>query len=72
MQTWLNDLKLAIIEEDVDSISSLIDNIPELQKDKLKQVKALIDEALALMERKKEALATEIKKMQRAREYLKN
>lgn len=72
MQEWLNKLKIAIAEEDVESIGQLFEKqLPKATQDELVQAAHLASEALALIEREKNALAGTINKIKTAREFFK-
>lgn len=70
MQEWLNKLKIAIAEEDIESIGRLFEKqLPKATQDELVQAAHLASEALALIEREKNALAGTINKIKTAREF---
>lgn len=70
MQQWINDFKLAIIDEDVNSIEKLLDTkISSTNMNELRQAKALMDEALTLMQNKKNKVAVQIQKIQKAKKF---
>lgn len=70
MQQWINDFKLAIIDEDVNSIEKLLDTkISSTDMNELGQAKALMDEALTLMQNKKNKVAVQIQKIQKAKKF---
>ncbi|ASQ30338.1 hypothetical protein CAV_0671 [Campylobacter avium LMG 24591] len=70
MQQWINDFKLAIIDEDVNSIEKLLDTkISSTDMNELRQAKALMDEALTLMQNKKNKVAVQIQKIQKAKKF---
>ncbi len=72
MQEWLNKLKIAIAEEDIESIGRLFEKqLPKATQDELVQAAHLASEALALIEREKNALAGTINKIKTAREFFK-
>lgn len=72
MQEWLNRLKIAIAEEDIESIGQLFEKqLPKATQDELVQAAHLASEALALIEREKNALAGTINKIKTAREFFK-
>lgn len=72
MKTWLDKFKLALIEENVNILEELINNFPnDIEKEKLSEAKALIEEAIKLISDKKDAVAMEIHKFKRALEYTK-
>ncbi|ECR6749025.1 hypothetical protein IO479_001069 [Campylobacter coli] len=90
MKQWLNDFKLALIQEDVDKLESLLDALDlkkmledfakDFQADELKdrlndnleQMRALLQEAVVLMNAKKNSKACEIQKIQKALKYFKD
>lgn len=70
MQEWLNKLKIAIAEEDIESIGQLFEKqLPKATQDELVQAAHLASEALALIEREKNTLAGTINKIKTAREF---
>lgn len=70
MQEWLNKLKIAIAEEDIESIGQLFEKqLPKATQDELVQAAHLASEALAFIEREKNALAGTINKIKTAREF---
>lgn len=72
MQEWLNKLKIAIAEEDIESIGQLFEKqLPKATQDELVQAAHLASEALAFIEREKNALAGTINKIKTAREFFK-
>ena len=72
MQEWLNKLKIAIAEEDIESIGQLFEKqLPKATQDELVQAAHLASEALAFIEREKNTLAGTINKIKTAREFFK-
>lgn len=72
MQEWLNKLKIAIAEEDIESIGWLFEKqLPKATQDELVQAAYLASEALAFIEREKNTLAGTINKIKTAREFFK-
>ena len=72
LQEWLNKLKIAIAEEDIESIGQLFEKqLPKATQDELVQAAHLANEALALIEREKNTLAGTINKIKTAREFFK-
>ena len=73
MQEWLNKLKIALAEDDVDTIEQLF--AQQIQSNatlaELQQALFLTNEALKLMEREKKQLAGVINKIKTAREFFK-
>ncbi|HEB9288703.1 TPA: hypothetical protein RZK18_000602 [Campylobacter coli] len=90
MKQWLSDFKLALIQEDIDKLESLLntldlkkmledlardfqsDELKDKLNDNLEQMRALLQEALALMNAKKNSKACEIQKIQKALKYFKD
>ncbi|TKX28617.1 hypothetical protein DMB95_03490 [Campylobacter sp. MIT 12-8780] len=74
MQAWLSNLKLAVIEEDISALEDLLDSFApqNMNTQELIEAKALIEEAFVLMQNKKAVLAVNMKKFQRAKEFLKS
>lgn len=90
MKQWLSDFKLALIQEDIDKLESLLNTL-DLKKmledlardfqsnelkdklnDNLEQMRALLQEAIVLMNAKKNSKACEIQKIQKALKYFKD
>ncbi|MCW1360539.1 hypothetical protein [Campylobacter sp. CCS1377] len=69
-EEWIKSLKLAIIKEDIESIASLIKTLDPHQG-KLEEIRALLQEAIKIVSSKKESIAQDIKKLQRASKYIK-
>ncbi len=70
MQEWLNKLKIAIAEDDIDTITQLFaGKISGGTQDELIEAAALTKEAIKLVESKKNALAPTLKKIQTAKEF---
>lgn len=90
MKKWIENFKLALIQEDVLKLENLIDkldlkahmanlsqnvdefeNSKENSKEELRQIQALIQEAIKLLSLKKDTQALEIQKFQKAMKYIK-
>ncbi len=94
MKQWLSDFKLALIQEDIDKLESLLntldlkkmledlardfqsdelkDKLNDKLNDNLEQMRALLQEAIVLMNAKKNSKACEIQKIQKALKYFKD
>ncbi|HEB9316313.1 TPA: hypothetical protein RZK42_000568 [Campylobacter coli] len=90
MKQWLSDFKLALIQEDIDKLESLLntldlkkmledlardfqsDELKDKLNDNLEQMRALLQEAIVLMNTKKNSKACEIQKIQKALKYFKD
>lgn len=69
-KSWLSKFKLALINEDVNTLENLLNN-PDYKEDELEQVKALTKEAIKFINQKKDSLAIDMKKAKLAKEYIK-
>ena len=69
MQEWLNKLKIAIAEEDIESIGKLFAQNISGTQDELVQAANLASEALKLVEREKNTIAQTINKIKTAKEF---
>ena len=72
MQEWLNKLKIAIAEEDIESIGKLFAagfGGAGASADELVQAANLASEALKLVEREKNTIAQTINKIKTAKEF---
>ncbi len=73
MQTWLNKVKIALAEEDIQSLGQLFtQKIQSNSQDELYQALSLCNEALKLLESEKNSLANTINKIKTAKEFFKN
>ncbi|MDR2639387.1 MAG: hypothetical protein LBC09_06105 [Helicobacteraceae bacterium] len=68
---WNNDLKIAIVNEEIETIARLHGEAPIVFEDQndAKESAALIAEAIALLKRKREQLQIEIEQTQKAIAY---
>ncbi len=68
---WLSDLKIAIIEENIDEISKMIKTLPEFKDlDKAKEALSLVSEAINLANEKKEEMLKIMNKIRKTKEFL--
>jgi len=68
---WLNQLKIAIIEKNVDKLSELMDNLPQLQKqDEIQQAIYLIKEATSLVQGLKDSTGASMAQMKKNINFL--
>jgi len=69
--TWLNSLKIAIIEEDIIKISSLTKKLPNYtSKQRAEEALALIGEAIKLVDNKKIETLESMNKIKQTKAYL--
>ncbi len=68
---WLEDLKLAIINKDIDLINSLIEDMPEFEKlEEMQQASALIKEGIDLIKKEMDLLVISMDKMKKSKKFL--
>jgi hypothetical protein len=71
--TWLNELKVAVIEEDINSIQKLIKKIPEIKDiNTAKEALALIKQAIAIVDAEKQKTMQTMQKIKKIKAFLKN
>lgn len=70
MKNWINELKFAIIEEDMDKLMLLADDIPTTDDiDLANEACGLIQDAVNLATQKKTLLRAEMSKLKTAQKY---
>jgi len=68
---WLDEFKIALIEENDTKLSSLLSSIPSFNTiEELKVAMALIDQARKIYISKKESLAKQMQKLEASRKFL--
>ncbi len=68
---WVNNLKIAIIEEDTDNISKVLDRLPNFKDlDEAKEALSLIQTALDLVKKKKQEVLETMNKIKKTKEFL--
>jgi len=68
---WLDDFKIALIEENDHKISSLISSMPSFNTiEESKEAMALIDQARKIYLLKKEKLAKQMQRLEKSRKFL--
>ncbi len=71
MAQWINDLKIAIIEENINKIRKLIDSMPAFEKlEDMKEAFALIGEAKNIVEKHKKEISREMEKIRKSKKFL--
>lgn len=71
MQKWVNELKAAIIEDDLEKVASLSQDIPaSSDKALLQEASHLMQKAIEMGEEKKTLLSKEIIKLRNAKKYI--
>lgn len=70
--TWLNNFKIALVNEDLDTLANLAEEKPgELSKRELEEGLNLILQALKLFKDKQAEIKKEIQKTKTAKNYIK-
>ncbi len=71
MKKWVDELKIAIIEEDMDKILLLSEHIPQTKDVELAtEACALIEKAVQIAQEEKALLSQEMAKLRNAKKYL--
>ncbi len=70
---WLNELKIAVIQEDITAISILIKELPEFNDlEKAKEALALVGRAIEIVDLKKAETLKEMNKIKTIKEFVLN
>ncbi len=68
---WLNLLEIAIVEEKFEEIDSLASSIPNFQThDEAETAKALLQEAISLLKKRKDKTSKEMKIIEKNRAFV--
>ncbi|WP_024955151.1 hypothetical protein [Sulfurospirillum arcachonense] len=68
---WLSSLKLAIIDNNINVIEKLINEVPIITKiDEAKEAKALIEEAISIVQIEKQKTLETMNKIKRTKAFL--
>lgn len=68
---WLNNLKIAVIENDITAIGKLIQDVPNISNlDQAKESLALIKEAILLVEIEKKQTLKTMQKIKKTKAFL--
>ena len=71
--SWLNKLKIAVIEENIENIDALTKTIPDFDTlDKAQEALSLLQTAILLVNEEKDKIAINMDKIRKTKEYLKN
>ncbi|MFK5880888.1 MAG: hypothetical protein QM482_01630 [Sulfurospirillum sp.] len=69
--TWVNNLKIAVIEEDMEAISIALDEIPDFKDlDKAKEALSLVQTATVLAKREKQQILENMNKIKQTKKFL--
>lgn len=70
---WTNNLKIAVIENDIVTIGKLIQDVPAFEDiDKAREALALIQESMKLVDEEKTKMIETMKKMKQTKSFLEN
>lgn len=70
---WTNNLKIAVIENDIVTIGKLIQNVPAFEDiDDAREALALIQESMKLVDEEKTRMIETMKKMKQTKAFLQN
>ncbi|MFW5614744.1 MAG: hypothetical protein ACOCM3_08830 [Campylobacter hyointestinalis] len=68
--SWIDEFKIALVNEDLDKIDYLTNNYPnEMSLDEMRSTLALINEATKMFKEKQKKLDIEFQKIKKARQY---
>ncbi|HFB54173.1 MAG TPA: hypothetical protein ENJ67_05505 [Sulfurimonas autotrophica] len=68
---WLNQLKIAIVQKDMELLDSLLGDIPQLQDEKeIESALCLLQEAAALMQSLKDETTSSMKQIKKNLDFL--
>ena len=71
MTTWINNLKIAIIEKDIKHIANTIKKLPKFEDlDRAKEALSLIGLAIEIVESEKQKTLETMKKIKQTKEFL--
>lgn len=70
---WTNNLKIAVIENDIVTIGKLIQDVPAFEDiDEAREALALIQESMKLVDEEKIKMIETMKKMKQTKAFLEN
>jgi len=68
---WLDNFKIAVIEEDANKISSLISSMPNFNTvEECREAMALIEQAYSCFVKKKDKLAQQMRQIETSKKFL--
>lgn len=72
MSSWTNELKIALINEDIDGIERLIVSFKEqnFNRSELIEASALVSSSIKLLEQKREYIKNEVSKLKNVQRYM--
>jgi hypothetical protein len=67
---WLNKLKIAIAQRDLDSLNKLVNDVPKLDKDEMQSAIYLLKEASLIVEIFKESTLSSMQQIRKNLDFL--
>jgi len=68
---WLENFKIALIEENIDELSSLLSSMPKFETvEECRKAMALISQARETMIKKREIVAKQMQQLEKSRKFL--
>lgn len=70
---WVNDFKVALINENIEMLSKLLDEVPDFKnKQDAKEALALISQAYTLLNNLKKGASIEMSKIRKTKAFIKS
>jgi hypothetical protein len=70
MKNYLNELKVAVINEDIDKLQKLIDITPEYETiEEAREIVSFMREAIKLLQKEKNRLSIEMQKIKKLQKF---
>lgn len=68
---WLNDLKIAILEKDIDRIEILMGTMPEFESvEDMKSASALLEESMMIVQGERSELSKKMIELKKSKKFL--
>lgn len=68
---WLNDLKIAIVEKDIDRIEVLMGTMPEFEHvEDMKSASALLEESMVIVQGERSELSKKMIELKKSKKFL--
>ncbi|DAB34136.1 MAG: hypothetical protein PWQ42_96 [Sulfurospirillum sp.] len=71
--TWITKFKIAIVEQDINTLETLLDSFPVADtKEEALELRALVTEALSIVQKAKEKTLESMNKIKKTKAFLRN
>jgi hypothetical protein len=71
--TWITKFKIAIVEQDINTLETLLDSFPAADtKEEALELRALVTEALSIVQKAKEKTLESMNKIKKTKAFLRN